>query len=190
MKIIPAWRIFLAAALTLCVATQASSAAAAKSPEFQRVLQQAGLPFNDYIRQRIFTPCRMKHAVLNAAPDTPRLARAFNADGKEDSTDMPVTGVAYMTARDLLDWTTCLQRGRVVTRESLQLLGRSFEPKNGALSSTVWEGERLVAHSHGGQSRNFDALMRCDFRTGRTIILLSNQKRQNLQQIADSLEAL
>jgi CubicO group peptidase (beta-lactamase class C family) len=148
-----------------------------------------GESFNDYVRRRIFKPCRMKNALLNAPPDAPLLARAFNGDRKEDSTDMPVTGVAYITARDLLDWTKCLHGERVVNHESLRLLGQSFEPKNGGLGYTVWDGERLVAHSHEGQSRNFEALMRSDLKAGRTIILLSNNKRQNLQQIADAIEA-
>jgi hypothetical protein len=132
----------------------------------------------------------MNNALLNAAPDTPRLARAFNGARKEDPTEMPVTGVAYMTARDLLAWTTCLQRGRVAKPESIRLLGQGFEPKNGGLGHTLWDGKRLVEHSHEGQSRNFEALLRSDIRAGRTIILLSNQKRQNLGEIAASLEAL
>jgi CubicO group peptidase (beta-lactamase class C family) len=148
-----------------------------------------GMPFNDYVRERLFDPCGMQRALLNAAPDTPLLARAFNAERKEDSTDMPVTGVAYITAADLLDWTTCLHAGRVIERESLKALGKSFEPKNGGLGHTVWDGNRLVAHSHEGQSRNFEALVRSDLGAGRTIILLGNSKRQKLQALADRIEA-
>jgi CubicO group peptidase (beta-lactamase class C family) len=148
-----------------------------------------GMPFNDYVRKRIFEPCGMKRALLNAAPDAPLLARAFNAERKEDSTDMPVTGVAYITAADLLEWITCLHGGRVINRASMRALGKSFEPKNGGLGNTVWKDGRLVAHSHEGQSRNFEALMRVDIETERTIILLGNSKRQKLQALADLIEA-
>jgi CubicO group peptidase (beta-lactamase class C family) len=149
-----------------------------------------GMSFNDYVRQRVFRPCGMKRALLNAAPAAPKLARAFNGERKEDSTDMPVTGVAYMTADDVLKWTECLHGARIIKRESIRLLGQSFEPRNGGLGDTVWEGEHLVAHSHEGQSRNFEALMRGDLKTGKTIILLSNSKRQNLHEIADAIGAL
>jgi hypothetical protein len=74
-------------------------------------------------------------------------------------------------------------------RESIRLLGRSFEPRNGGLGDTEWDGEQLVAHSHEGQSRNFEALMRSDLKTGKTVILLGNSKRQKLHQIADAIEA-
>jgi CubicO group peptidase (beta-lactamase class C family) len=148
-----------------------------------------GQSFNDYVRRRIFKTCGMRSAQLNMPPDAPQLARAFNRDKNEDSTDMPVTGVAYMTAGDLLDWSKCLHQGRVIKRESMQVLAKSFEPKNGALGHIRWNGEHLVAHSHEGQSRNFEALMRSDLEGGRTIILLSNSKRQNLQQIASAIEA-
>jgi CubicO group peptidase (beta-lactamase class C family) len=149
----------------------------------------AGTSFNAYVKQRIFKPCGMKRALLNAVPDAPLLARAFSAERKEDPTDMPVTGIGYMTARDVLDWTECLHGERVIKRESIRLLGRSFEPSNGGLGETVWDGEHLVAHSHEGQSRNFEALMRSDLKTGRTVILLGNSKRQYLQQITDAIEA-
>jgi CubicO group peptidase (beta-lactamase class C family) len=148
-----------------------------------------GATFNDYVRQHIFKPCRMKTALLNAGPAVPLLARAFNAERKEDSTDMPVTGVAYTTARDLLAWSQCLHGGRLIERESLQLLGRGFEPANGALGLTTWAGDRLVAHAHDGQSRNFEALMRVDLAANSTVIMLSNSKRQNLQELADAVAA-
>jgi CubicO group peptidase (beta-lactamase class C family) len=148
-----------------------------------------GMSFNDYVREHIFKPCGMQRALLNAAPDAPQLARAFDAERKEDSTDMPVTGVAYVTAADLLDWTICLHGGRVMKRDSMRALGKSFEPRNGGLGHTVWKGGRLVSHSHEGQSRNFEALMRSDFTAGRTIILLGNSKRQKLRTLADLIEA-
>jgi CubicO group peptidase (beta-lactamase class C family) len=148
-----------------------------------------GLSFNAYVRRRIFKPCGMKRALLNALPGTPQLARAFNAERKEDPTDMPVTGIGYLTARDVLDWTQCLHGARVITRESMRVLGRSFEPRNGGLGDTVWDGERLIRHSHDGQSRNFEALMRSDLESGRTFILLGNSKRQKLHRIADAIEA-
>jgi hypothetical protein len=129
----------------------------------------------------------MKDALLNPAPDAPRLARAFNRDRKDDPTNMPVTGVAHVSAHDLLEWTRCLHDARVIGRESLRLLGQSFEPRNGGLGDTTWEGERLVLHSHEGQSRNFEALMRSDLETGKTIILLSNSKRGHLEQIAEQI---
>jgi CubicO group peptidase (beta-lactamase class C family) len=148
-----------------------------------------GMSFNDYVRERIFEPCGMRRALLNAAPDAPLLARAFNTERKEDSTDMPVTGVAYITAADLLDWANCLHGGRVIRRESMRALGKSFEPKNGGLGNTAWKDGHLVAHSHEGQSRNFEALMRSDLAVGRSIILLGNSKRQKLQALADRIEA-
>jgi CubicO group peptidase (beta-lactamase class C family) len=148
-----------------------------------------GMSFNDYVRPNIFKPCDMKRALLNAAPDAPLLARAFNVERKEDSTDMPVTGIAYVTAADVLDWSECLHAGRVINNESIRLLGRSFEPHNGGLGDTVWINGRLAVHSHEGQSRNFEALMRSNLESGVTIILLGNSKRQKLREIADTIES-
>ena len=148
----------------------------------------SGVPFNDYVEREIFKPCRMKDAALNVPPEEPGLAAAFNAERKPDSTFMPITGVVFATARDLLRWTECLHGGRIVRRESITLLGHGFNPQNGALGRVVWDGDRLIEHRHDGQSRNFEALMLTDLSRKFTIVLLSNSKRENLEQILKAIE--
>jgi CubicO group peptidase (beta-lactamase class C family) len=143
----------------------------------------AGVSFSEFIERRIFKPCRMRDAALDPAPDAPKLARAFNRDRKPDDTFMPISGVVFATARDLLRWRECLHGRRVISRQSLVLLGHSFNPQNGALGKAVWDGERLVEHRHLGQSRNFEALLFADLARGITVVLLSNSKHENLEEI-------
>ncbi len=149
----------------------------------------AGMPFNDYLARRIFRPCGMKAALPAVSKETPRVARAFNASRKEDATNMPVTGVPFMTARDLLAWSQCLHRGRILDEESIRLLARGFNLENGALGKVEWRGDRLARHSHEGQSRNFEALLRTDRENARTIVLLGNSKRGKLHEIAAAIAA-
>jgi CubicO group peptidase (beta-lactamase class C family) len=148
----------------------------------------SGFPFNEYVEQQIFKLCRMKHAALNVPPDEPGLAHAFNSDREPDATFMPITGVVFATARDLLRWTECLHGGRVIRSQSLELLGNGFNPQNGGLGRMAWDADQLVEHRHDGQSRNFEALMLTDLSREFTIILLSNSKRENLEQILKAIE--
>jgi CubicO group peptidase (beta-lactamase class C family) len=150
----------------------------------------AGISFSEFVERRIFKPCRMKHAVLDAAANAPSLARAFNRERKPDDTFMPISGVVFATARDVLRWSECLHGERIISRQSLVLLGHSFNPQNGALGKVVWNGERLVEHRHLGQSRNFEALLFTDMAREITLVLLSNSKRENLEEILLSLVPL
>lgn len=147
----------------------------------------AHVPFNEYVEQKIFKPCRMKHAALNLPPDTPGLAGAFNRERKPDATFMPITGVVFANAREVLRWSQCLHDGHILRRESLALLGRGFNPQNGALGKVVWDGDKLIEHRHEGQSRNFEALMFTDLRREITVVLLTNSKRENLEGILTAI---
>lgn len=147
----------------------------------------AGVPFRDFVSRTIFKPCRMRHAVLDPAGGTRRVARSFNRDRKPDDTFMPISGVVFATARDLFRWRECLHSGRVIGEESIALLGHSFNPHNGALGKVVWRGDRLVEHRHLGQSRNFEALLFTDLPGDVTVVLLSNSKRDNLEEILSAV---
>jgi hypothetical protein len=96
---------------------------------------------------------------------------------------MPISGVVFANARDVLRWSECLHRERVISRQSLTLLGKSFNPGNGALGTVVWDGERIAEHRHLGQSRNFEALLFTDVPREITVVLLSNSKREKLEEI-------
>lgn len=154
------------------------------------VNEVAAMPFNEFVERRIFRRCRMKQAALDVTPTEPKLARAFNRERKPDDTFMPIGGVVFATARDLLRWSDCLHGGRVISRESLIVLGHSFNPENGALGKVTWDGERIRTHQHAGQSRNFEALLFADLERGITVVLLSNSRRGNLQEILSAVVPL
>jgi CubicO group peptidase (beta-lactamase class C family) len=154
------------------------------------VAKLAGISFNEFVERRIFKPCRMTHAALDPASDTPRLAKAFNRERKPDDTSMPITGVVFASARDLLRWSECLHAGRVIGRESIDLLGHGINPQNGALGKVTWDGDRLVEHRHDGQSRNFEASLFTDLSREITVVLLSNSKRDNVERILDAVVPL
>lgn len=150
----------------------------------------AAVPFNVYVERRIFKPCRMKHAALNLPANAPRLAASFNRERKADDTFMPITGVVFATAGDLWRWSECLHGARVLTPASIALLGHGFNPENGALGRMVWNRDRLVEHAHLGQSRNFEALMYSNLSRRITVVLLSNSRRDNLEQILKAVEPM
>jgi hypothetical protein len=132
----------------------------------------------------------MHDALVDPAADTPRVARAYSDDYKADPTDMPISGIAFVTARDLYGWSRCLNSHRIVGADSIYALGQSFKPENGGLGDTRWDGRRLLSHAHNGESRNYEALLRYDVRRDSTIVLLSNHKQQQVNEIASALEAL
>jgi CubicO group peptidase (beta-lactamase class C family) len=148
------------------------------------------MPFNRYVMEKMYRPCGMVSSTLNPPTDTPRIAKSFNNDFTQDPTDVPITGVVYVTAGDLYKWTQCVHGGKLIGTTAFRALGNSFKPSNGGLGKTEWDGETLVLHEHDGQSRNFEALMTINLREDVTVILVSNNKNLKLDAIAAGIRAV
>lgn len=52
------------------------------------------------------------------------------------------------------------------------------------------EGDVLKTHVHDGINSNYQALLAADFNKGRTVILLSNNKQNNVYSLNDALQAI
>jgi CubicO group peptidase (beta-lactamase class C family) len=148
-----------------------------------------GKPFADYARHAIIDRCAMRDSLFDPPPGTPHVARAFSDAGKFDVGEMPVSGIVFVTARDLRGFSECLHRGRLLKSASLQTLTSPDEEKEGPLGHVQWQDGKLGRHVHHGESRNNEALLRVDPASGVTIVLLSNNKHGKLHEIADAVEA-
>ena len=51
-------------------------------------------------------------------------------------------------------------------------------------------GDQLVRHVHDGSNDNFQALLMTDLTKDRTLIILSNQKHNNMYAMGDALNAI
>jgi CubicO group peptidase (beta-lactamase class C family) len=156
----------------------------------QFIVEQAThKPFAASLRA-LFARCGMRDSLVDPPADAKRIARAYSDAFVADPTDMPVTGIAFVTAADLYRWSHCLDAGRAINADSLFMLGQAARPDNGALGNTRWDGRQLLVHSHQGESRNYEALLRFTAQRDSTIVLLANNKQQKLEAIADAAEAI
>jgi len=149
-----------------------------------------GETFNSFATTRQLARCGMTSSVMNPGPDENDIARSFSDDLGSDPTNMPITGVAFVTASDLLKWSQCLHDHRLLTTRSIYELGHSFRPTNGGLGETVFRDSALVVHRHDGQSRNYEAFLDADLASNTTIVLLSNNKHFKLRDIATAIKAI
>lgn len=149
-----------------------------------------GMPFNTFVERHIYSTCGMTSSTLNPPADAALIAKSFNNGFGQDPTDVPITGVVYVTGGDLYKWTQCLHGGTLIGPRSLSKLGHSFRPTNGGLGTTKWDGDTLTLHEHDGQSRNFEALMTTDLEDDVTVILMDNNKNLKLDSIAAAIRAI
>ena len=150
--------------------------------------------FTDYIQENIFNPNKMNGTVIkDQYPYTDKILMAipFNTDFKEDDYSIAVKSLMFTsTARDMANWFKNIGDFKVVSKESVKTL--SVEAKEGdnnqsPLGKAIWKNDNLIEHSHHGSTANYECVVRRFKQDGITIVILTNQKHQNVYEISDEL---
>ncbi|UTW57138.1 beta-lactamase family protein [Kordiimonas sp. SCSIO 12603] len=158
-----------------------------------------GQTFNDYVFQNLFLPYSINNATTHTVipfVDRHLMAIPFDKAFKEDAWKLEISGALfYFTARDLYQWVDQLHAYKIISAESFKLLSEEadfFGNIQAPLGSVKWGDGNVVEHTHHGENGNFESVMRRYYSGDDelTIIVFSNQKRQNMFEISDEIKSI
>jgi CubicO group peptidase (beta-lactamase class C family) len=158
----------------------------------RRVIEKvSGLSFEEFLKKRVFPKAGIRDAVVDPIDNTPRIARGFDANFKQDPMKVYLTGWTALTVDDLLTWSNCVATFCLISpRSTGQILATSNPKWQSGLGHGEMEGDRVVRHVHDGNDHNFQALLMTDPSKGRTIILVTSQNRNDVYAVADAINAI
>jgi CubicO group peptidase (beta-lactamase class C family) len=158
-----------------------------------RIIELAsGRPFHEYIRERIFEPARMTETGFDLPGRAPvPLAVAYDrrvtsqgvqltGDNRATAPTVdyppPYTG-AHSTVRDLFRFARALRSGRIVRKETAELLlSPKPEAGNWGYGFDILDEQRGVV-GHGGSWIGMSNSLDMFTRSGYTVVILSNYSR-------------
>jgi len=150
--------------------------------------------YEEYLKQHFFKPLGMNGTILKSEypyHDRTLMAIPFDEDYKEDDYKFSVKGLLFSsTSSDLVSWFEFLGAYNIVNKASVKILSDTF--KSGAniqspLGECVWSDGKLIEHTHHGSTANFEAIVKHYQQEKLTIVILTNQKHRNVNEIADNL---
>jgi CubicO group peptidase (beta-lactamase class C family) len=150
--------------------------------------------FNDYVQVNILNILNMNSTVINDQfpyKDKTLMAIPFDSDFKEDDYEISIKNLLISsTARDMSVWFEQLGDFNIVSKQSIKTL--SEEAKWGFnIQSTLglcdWENDKIIEHSHHGSSGNYECIVRRFKQDDITIVILTNQKHENVYDISDEI---
>lgn len=149
------------------------------------------IPFKTYAEKFIFQPCKMDSAELTPLKSEENLAKGFNENLVPDKTDLPITGLTYLTTIDLLKWANCLHNDKIINKKSLYETGQQFNlpETQSALGQAKFKNENLIEHLHYGRAGSYRAILVSDIDEKFTIILLDNNNGK-VFEISDAIIAI
>jgi len=169
--------------------------------------------FRDYANENLFIPFSIKNTKFHATlpfVDRSLMAIPFDQNYVEDATKLEIVNGAnlkgsskvevsgalfYFTAQDVYQWIDSLHAYQIINPESFKLLSEHADFSGNIqapLGSVEWENNRVVEHTHHGENGNYEAIVRRYYNgnDALTIIVQSNQKRQNMFEISDEIRSI
>lgn len=158
----------------------------------RRIIEKVtGLNFTDFVLQKILKPIGIKNGLVDPTNQAPLMAKAFDNNFKQDGLEVPISGWTCLNLDDFYTWMQAIKNFRLIKPASTHEILIPFSPdKQAGLGDGSMKGNRLITHVHDGTAMHYQALAITHADKGRTIILLSNQKQNNNDEIADAISAI
>jgi CubicO group peptidase (beta-lactamase class C family) len=161
----------------------------------------SGMPYGDFLRQRIFTPLGMNHTLLNSTTDSiPNRAYGYTLkEGQLVKKDQSIysylqgDGGIYSSASDFCKWDQALYTSRLVQPETLkEIFTASAHPDDRTGYGYGWYVEEKYGFkriSHSGGTSGFSSYVVRYPEQKFSILLFANQNEGvDLGKMADALE--
>jgi D-alanyl-D-alanine carboxypeptidase len=150
----------------------------------------SGMSFDEFITKREFPKAGIRDAVIDPTATTPRFAKSFDANFKQDPFTPFISGWTAVTVDDLFRWSNCMASFCLITPDSTRQLGVGRHPGwSTALGEWSVAGNQLMKHEHDGNNHNSEALLTMDASKGRTIIIETSQN-DHVYALADAIDAI
>lgn len=158
----------------------------------KRIIERvSGMNYAAFVEKTMLQPCGMNTAVIDPSAETPNFTRSFDENYVEDDLEINMSGWVAVTTEDLYKWVQCLNGGRLISKKSLAELSESFKPSSQSpLGYSSFENGNLQFRYHHGQSENFEAGMIWVPDPGYTIILLTNNRCNQLGDHINAIDAI
>jgi len=149
-----------------------------------------GTPFNDFVQHNILERIGIKNGIIDPTEKDPLVARSFDNHFKQDGLEVPISGWTCLTIRDFYKWAKSINNFRLISSVSTKEIMTPFRDGDQCgLGSGVINRDTVKEHIHDGQAMHYQALEYVENENGinRIIIILSNQRKGNVYQIAEAI---
>lgn len=155
----------------------------------RRIIEKiTNMSFDSFVIKKILFPIGIKNALVD--PDEEKLfAKSFNNKGKQDAIKYNISGWTALNLKDFYKWSEAINSFKIITPESTNQLFIPFSEGNqtGLGEGSIVNG-KVTKHRHDGTAFNYQALVVSN--PNFTIILMTNNKQNNLDEISDSIQKI
>lgn len=147
------------------------------------------MSFNDFVIKKMLHPIGIKNAIVDPNEKEKNLAKSFNNKGKQDILKYNISGWTALNLNDFYKWSDAINSFKIINKEStLELFIPFTEGNQTGLGEGSIQLNKVVNHIHDGAAFNYQALLISN--PNYTIILMTNNKQNNLDAISTSIQSI
>jgi CubicO group peptidase (beta-lactamase class C family) len=149
----------------------------------------SGMTFNQFVAQKMLKPLGMSSSLVDPDEQTSLMAKSYNDNFVQSPLIVPIPGWTAVTLNDFYKWEQSLEQFKLINPASTRVIITPFASgKQCGLGGGSMEGDKIVQHTHDGTSLNYQALLTANTVLGRTVILMTNNKQNNLYDINKAIQ--
>lgn len=158
----------------------------------RRIIEKiTGMPFKDFVRSVILKKAGVTDGLIDPDESVADLAKPFDNDFKKYSLVPPITGWTCLSLDGFYRWSQAINTYQVISENSTAILSIPFEAKaQTGLGSIIIKEGKVMEHTHDGIAIRYQALLQYDAKTRRTIILMTNQRQDNVYELAEAVNQI
>lgn len=156
----------------------------------RRIIERiTNMPFKTFVIKKILQPVGIKNGLVDPNEQEKLFAKSFNNKGKQDIIKYNISGWTALNLKDFYKWSEAINSFKIINQESTREL---FEPyskdSQTGLGAGNIESGKVTNHVHDGAAFNYQALLVSN--PNFTIILMTNNKQNNLDEISESIQSI
>jgi CubicO group peptidase (beta-lactamase class C family) len=156
----------------------------------RRIIEKiTGTSFNKFVEDKLLKPTGMTTAVIDPDDNTPLMAVSYNNKLQKGEFIYPITGWVAVTLADFYKWEQAIENFKLISPASTKELLTPYLPgKQCGLGGGGMDGDKIAYHKHDGSSVQYQALLIGNPGKRRTIILMTNNRQNNIYDIGNAIE--
>lgn len=159
-----------------------------------------GEKFTEYVFKSILKPLKLNQSTFNESfpyKNRGSMAISFNGDFVEDSPPFTIKSSLFLfstTTQDLFKLLKGIHTLNLINEKSLNTIGKTadlnIEDMESPLGQVQFKNTKIAEHNHHGTSGNYECIISRNNLQNTTIVILTNNKNENIHSIKDSLQEL
>lgn len=156
----------------------------------RRIIERiTSMPFNSFVVNKILHKIGIKNGLVDPDEKEKLFAKSFNDKGKQDILKYNISGWTALNLKDFYKWSNAINSFKLISPEStLELFTPFSEGNQTGLGEGSIQLGKVTNHIHDGAAFNYQALLISN--PNFTIVLMTNNKQNNLDEISNSIQSL